>query len=66
MTTIRNRLFGTANSLLKKWLGYQVIRSSEVTNLRRRAGRLARPAPGAAVQPDGAQEYLRPDNPRLR
>jgi hypothetical protein len=55
-----------ANSLLKEWLGLQVIRSSEVAELRRRAGLQARPESGAAIIPEGAEEYLRPENSRLR
>ncbi|HYV62599.1 MAG TPA: hypothetical protein VE958_07985, partial [Bryobacteraceae bacterium] len=61
-----NRFFGMVNSLLKKWFGAQVIRSSELADLRRRAGLLARPASGAAALPEGAAEYLRADNSRLR
>jgi hypothetical protein len=65
MGAVRKRAARHLNSFLKR-RGFEMIPSYVVYDWQRFAGPLGAPPPSERTSlPDGAEEYLRPDNPRL-
>src|SRR5687767_13613963 len=62
---LKNRLLKVVNSLLSERLDLQVVSASEVADLRAKGNLLDKPSFGNSTLPEGAEEYLRLEHPRL-